>query len=750
MGRIIQTFRRRFLVYVATPWMLLSLILGHSTPALSSPSGKSDAPSLFVTESVACRNTSGVYIAGDLRDGRFISLAAQLRAVRTALFTTAHDAAHPQLMKLRATYKVLKARTSLETSLCAAGPRLASQATLPTIRLSSTAFKNRGSIPTQYSCWTSGNRMSGAGISPPLQWSRIPPTADRLALLVYDQKDVVHWLIFIERRSTWFQAGLSSHIVDEQNRDIKNVEQVRNAFGIKGYSGPCPETGVKTRYSFSLLALKGSKGLSFGRDATTIKGNLKKFTLSSTTLGGYFTGLEAPATPTPRSQDATSTATPTITATTTPTVSPTETSTHTPTLTPSYTPQPTDTPTAIPTASDTPTLTPTFTNTPTPTPTSTDTPYSTPTPTPTWTTGPISSAEGITTSNGFSCALLTNGATRCWGDNTYGQLGDNTTTNRHVGTSVSGLPSGVTAIATGGSESQYTCAITTSGALKCWGNNPWGQIGDNTKGNTRLTPVDVTGLSAGVTQVSTGWNHTCAVVSPGGAKCWGRNTNGRVGDNSTTDRLTPVDVYGLTSGVSQVGTGWTHSCALLTSGAVKCWGSNTFGELGDSSYTPRTAPVSVSSLSSGVSQIAVGAYHTCALSTTGSVKCWGYNDYGQLGNGTYATSTSPVNVTGLASIAVHISAGHYHTCAVLDTGAVQCWGVNNYGQLGDSTTTTRNVPTNVSGLSSGAIQVSTGTDHSCARLSSGGVRCWGGNYAGQIGNGAIGTNQLTPISALTQ
>ena len=177
--------------------------------------------------------------------------------------------------------------------------------------------------------------------------------------------------------------------------------------------------------------------------------------------------------------------------------------------------------------------------------------------------------------------------------------------------------------------------------------------------------------------------------------------------------LSPFQAYGLTNvAISQIGvmsikgsiskvTGMYHSCALLSSGAVKCWGNNSSGQLGDGTMpTPRTTPVDVSGLSSGVTAITAGYLHTCALLSTGAVKCWGQNGYGQIGDGTTTTPrTTPVDVSGLSSGVIAISAGYYHSCALLSSGAVKCWGYNPYGQIGDGTTTTpRTTPVDVLGI----------------------------------------------------
>ena len=356
---------------------------------------------------------------------------------------------------------------------------------------------------------------------------------------------------------------------------------------------------------------------------------------------------------------------------------------------------------------------------------------------------------------GHTCALTTSGGVKCWGYNSDGQLGNGTTLDHRIPMDVVGLTSGMRAIAASGRGGywtdigSHTCALTNSGGVKCWGFNLNGQLGDGTTATRRYTPADVNGLTSGVQAIATGADHTCALTTGGGIKCWGKNVYGQLGDNTYQDRPEPVDVIGLTSGVqvitaggsSTIGYGWHagHTCALTTSGAVKCWGSNRYGQLGDRTTDMRPAPVDVLGLSSGVQAIVAGGYHTCALTTAGGVKCWGLNDYGQLGDSTIISRTSPVDVRGLSSGVQAIAAGGYHTCALTTAGGVKCWGVNSGGRLGDGTYDGyQSTPVNVSGLTSGVQAISAGDGHTCAVTTAGSLKCWG------FDGTADGAN-LTPV-----
>jgi len=321
-----------------------------------------------------------------------------------------------------------------------------------------------------------------------------------------------------------------------------------------------------------------------------------------------------------------------------------------------------------------------------------------------------------------TCALTSGGGVKCWGANQYGQLGNGTTTQTAVpvAVDVSGLASGVTAISAGG---VHTCALTSGGGVKCWGAN-YGSV-----------PVDVAGLASGVAAIAAGYEHTCAVTSGGGVKCWGANYQAQLGNGTTTDSLTPVDVSGFASGVSAIAAGSSHTCALTSGGGVKCWGYNGSGQTGDLSTSLSSVPVDVPGLTRGVTAIAAGFAHTCALTSGGGVKCWGSNYVGELGIGTTTGSSVPVDVSGLARGVSAIAASR-HTCALTSGGGVECWGDNYHGQLGNGTTTNSSVPVDVSGLASGDSAIAAGEWHTCALTSGGGVKCWGDNYFGQLGIGA--------------
>ncbi len=303
--------------------------------------------------------------------------------------------------------------------------------------------------------------------------------------------------------------------------------------------------------------------------------------------------------------------------------------------------------------------------------------------------GLSSGVSAISAGRFHSCALTDAGAVKCWGG--YDSL---------VPVDVAGLSSGVVALASGWS---HDCVVTSAGGAKCWGVNSYGQLGDGSTTHSLSNPVDVTGLTAGVAAVAAGPSHTCALTGAGGVKCWGANFFGQLGNNSSTDSQVPVDVIGLSSSVVAIASTANGNCVVTSAGGVKCWGNNGSGQLGNNSvsYYGSTIPVDVVGLSSGVVALAAApdGIHNCALTSAGGVKCWGSNAYGQLGDNSTTDRYTPVDVVGLSSGVVAIGSGYAHTCALMNTGAAKCWGQNRwYGQLGNNTTDDSSAPVPVTGF----------------------------------------------------
>jgi len=351
---------------------------------------------------------------------------------------------------------------------------------------------------------------------------------------------------------------------------------------------------------------------------------------------------------------------------------------------------------------------------------------------------PSAVAIAIATGRLHSCALTSAGDVRCWGYADYGQLGNGAPLDDvafPIPVEVTGLDAGVTAIS---SHFDHTCAITRAGDALCWGANGNGQLGDGSTSHSAV-PVAVTGL-AGIVQIDAGVDHTCAITDGGAAHCWGKNDYGQLGDGSTTDSATPVAVMGLAADVVAIAAGRYHSCAVTGAGAVQCWGGDTYGELGDGDpLAASPTPVAVVGLDSGVVDVAASDSITCVITTAGAARCWGKNGDGQLGNGesgTLVESHVPTDVVGLDTGVTAISPGYGYACAVA-TGSVLCWGDNLDGALGNGEGPgfETPVPVGVVGLGEGGAEVGACSGHTCALTTDGAVRCWGNNGGGELGDG---------------
>jgi alpha-tubulin suppressor-like RCC1 family protein len=391
-------------------------------------------------------------------------------------------------------------------------------------------------------------------------------------------------------------------------------------------------------------------------------------------------------------------------------------------------------------------------------------------------------AVAVSTAAVHSCAVLDNGTVRCWGNSEYGELGygnrqrigDNETPGS-VGPVDLGSGRSAVSITTGYT---HTCALLDNGSVRCWGNGMEGELGyGNTQGVGAINtpgsagPVNM-GAGRSAVAITAGAYHTCAILDNGNVSCWGRNESGQlgygtvfnnVGDNETPGSMGPVNVGAGRTAVA-IAAGEEHTCALLDNGTVRCWGANNTGQLGYGSSPPigddetpaAAGPVNLG----GHSAVAItaGPYHTCATLDDGTVRCWGGGEYGRLGYGNEADIKTPTSVPvdlGTGRNAVAISAGYWHTCALLDNGATRCWGIGNSGQLGygneewigDDDTPGTAGPIDF-GEAHGALSVVTGASHSCALLEDGSVNCWGNGANGRLGYGNtanIGDNE-TPGS----
>ena len=372
------------------------------------------------------------------------------------------------------------------------------------------------------------------------------------------------------------------------------------------------------------------------------------------------------------------------------------------------------------------------------------------------------------------CGVSTSaGNVYCWGYNNDGQLGINTTTTSKtpvevLGVGGSGDLSGIVSVTAG---QYFTCGLSSAGNVYCWGLNTDGQLGINTTTNSK-TPVEVLGVGgsgnlSGMVMLAGGGDHTCALSTAGNVYCWGYNNDSQLGNNSTTTELEPIEVLGVggsgnLASIVSIAAGQYHTCAVSSAGNVYCWGYNNKGQLGNNTTTTELVPIEVLGVGgsgnlSGIQSITAGQDHTCAVSSAGNVYCWGYNVDGQLGNNSTTTSKTPIEVLGVGgsgnlSGIVRVTAGQDHTCAVSSAGNVYCWGNNADGQLGNNSTTTSETPIEVLGVGgsgdlSGMSSITAGVSQSCALSTSGNVYCWGDNADGQLGNNTT-TTELEPIEVL--
>ncbi|WP_271219033.1 S8 family serine peptidase [Streptosporangium carneum] len=303
----------------------------------------------------------------------------------------------------------------------------------------------------------------------------------------------------------------------------------------------------------------------------------------------------------------------------------------------------------------------------------------------------LTGVTAVSAGNAFSVAMKNDGTVWAWGDNSQGQLGNGTLTDSSVPVQVAGIYNAVGVSAGAG----HALAVLADGTVRAWGDNSQGQLGyAGTDSPVAIAVPGLTGVSATLGTVAAGTAHSVAVLSTGTVKAWGDNSQGQLGDGTTTDRISPVAVSGLT-GVSQVSSRADHVLALISGGTVKAWGDNAQGQLGDGTTTDRKTPVAVSGLTN-VSSVSAGSLHSVAatLSATSDTYTWGDNAQGQLGNGTTTDSTTPIAISANSET---IAAGLAHNVTKLGQW-LYVWGANGSGRLGDGTTTGRTSPVELLGV----------------------------------------------------
>ena len=425
--------------------------------------------------------------------------------------------------------------------------------------------------------------------------------------------------------------------------------------------------------------------------------------------------------------------------------------------------------------------------------------------------GLLSDIVQISVNGDHACALTSRGGVVCWGKGDVGQLGNGDVVDKnHPVTVVTAEESseplvGIVQIASGG---EHTCALTQLGGVLCWGNGSNGRLGNGVPDNKShpVAVVDGDGNSLGnIVQISSGGSHTCALDREGNIFCWGRGSEGQLGNDASSDQDHPVavvDAEGSTnplSNIVQISLGSSHTCALNREGRLACWGLGSTGQLGNESFNNKDHPVAVVEAEGStdplgnIAQVDSGGNHTCAMTSGGRVLCWGRGAGGQLGHGNSLDSgdkDAPLAVVEKGSgsrplrlgvktlpwgcyedgtcqhlppresyhdsgggFLGQVSAGTGFSCALTFEGGVQCWGMGNFGQLGNNANSDTDHPVAVAAVGGGTdllediVQIDSGDAHSCALTATGGVVCWGSGGNGRLGNNA-GTNQNTPVAVV--
>jgi alpha-tubulin suppressor-like RCC1 family protein len=358
----------------------------------------------------------------------------------------------------------------------------------------------------------------------------------------------------------------------------------------------------------------------------------------------------------------------------------------------------------------------------------------------------ISTATAVVCGQSHTAILLTDGTVRTVGQNNSGQLGVNDTTNRSTPVQVFGISSSATAIAGG---QYHTAVLLQDGTVRTFGQNTYGQLGVNDT-TSRLTPVQV--IAAGAVsrgKVAGGVDHTAVLLADGTVRTFGVNTYGQLGVNDKTSRLTPVQVFGISSSATVVACGYYHTAVLLADGTVRTFGRGAAGQLGINDGTDRSTPVQVFGISSSATALACGWYFTAVLLADGTVRTFGQNDQGQLGVNDVANRLTPVTVLNITS-ATAVAGGRAHTAILLADGTVRTFGYNASGQLGINVAGgNRLTPVQVLNITS-ATAVACGYYHTAVLLADGTVRTFGDCSWGQLGINVSGgfQSRLTPVTVL--
>ena len=309
-----------------------------------------------------------------------------------------------------------------------------------------------------------------------------------------------------------------------------------------------------------------------------------------------------------------------------------------------------------------------------------------------------------------SLGVTSTGIAYAWGSNSFGQLGDGTTTTRASPVTVVG---GITNWSQVSAGNFHSLGLTRTGVAYAWGGNSFGRLGDGTS-VSKLSPVTVVGGITNWTQLAAGYSHSLGLTSTGIVYAWGFGGQGRLGTGNTTSSESPVTIIGGITNWSQISlnSASEHSLALTSVGILYAWGRNGYGRLGDGTSTERSSLVTVVGGITNWSQLSTGSKHSLGLTSTGIAYGWGINSGGELGDNTATTRSSPVTVVGGITNWSRVAAGYGHNIGLTSTGIAYAWGTNGFGQLGDGTQTVRSSPVTVVGGITNWNQVSAGFSHS--------------------------------------
>jgi alpha-tubulin suppressor-like RCC1 family protein len=351
-------------------------------------------------------------------------------------------------------------------------------------------------------------------------------------------------------------------------------------------------------------------------------------------------------------------------------------------------------------------------------------------------TSPFVRLASVSTGGMHACGLDAAGKAYCWGHGQYGEVGDGTYNSRLVPT----VPSGGLAFASISVGTGHTCALTAGGTAYCWGWNLFGGVGDNTTSN-RGVPTAVAAAPQ-LSSIAAGYFSSCGLSSAGQVYCWGWNAFGQLGDGTLVQRKTPVAAAqpaGLT--FASVVMGSQHACALTAAGQAYCWGDNSYGQVGDGTKVQRTVPTPVYQPGGlAFTALDAGTYRTCGLTAAGRAYCWGNPNDGHFSSDTVVAAPQPANL-----VFTRVEVGHAQACGLTAAGKVFCWGANPYGALGNGGTAASAVPAAVvvpAGLA--FTSFSFGTSSACAATAKAGTYCWGANEYGELGDGTS-TDRLLPV-----